>query len=108
LILAENAAVETAFDRVIAAVAILHLQPAFPLLEAHVDLTDREDEFKDLVTEFGRESEERGQLLVACPSVPGVLLATAETTNEGELTDSANSWVFSCGSDLCNVLRIFL
>ena len=107
LVLAENAAIETAFDCVIAAVAVFHLQPASPLLEAHVDLADGEDEFEDLVTEFGRESEERGQLLVACPSVTGVLSATGDTAIEGDLTDSANSWVFSCGRVLCSVLRIF-
>lgn len=111
--LAENAAIETAFGRLVTAVAVFDLQPSSPLLEAHVDLADGEDEFEDLVTEFGREAEERGELLVACPSVPGVLSATGglialnRERTESEPTDSANSCVFSCGSDLCRVLRIF-
>jgi hypothetical protein len=47
----------------------------FPLLEAHVDLADVEDEFVDSVSELGRQAEEGRELLVAFPSVGGQVVS---------------------------------
>jgi hypothetical protein len=51
------------------------LGPVFPLLEAHVDLADVEDEFVDSVSELGRQAEEGRELLVAFPSVGGQVVS---------------------------------
>ena len=68
LVLVEDAAPEAAFDGLVAAVAVFRPRPVFPLFEADIDLADVEDKLEDSVAEFGRQTEEGGELSVTLPS----------------------------------------
>jgi hypothetical protein len=69
LVSVEDAALEAALGGFVVALAVPDPSLVFPPLEAHVDLADVEDEFVDAVAQFGRESEEGGEALIALPAV---------------------------------------
>ena len=69
LVLAKDAAPEAATDGFVVALAVARAGLVFPFLEAHVDLTDVEDELVDAVAQLGRQAEEGRESPVAVQAV---------------------------------------